>query len=369
MSDEARGYLRCLTADDSWTEEQHFSKTHKLVLGLIGGDLEQVLSENKDDIDARDALQRTPLLWAAARGDTQAVVILLSHGADVDVLDIYASPPISYAADNGHTVCVLLLLEAGANPDPKFPPGVIAPGSALNCAARNARDPLIIKYLLEYGADVDASYVDKMTALIHAARIDNTRFALLLLENHANINAVSLTQQTPLTTSIMYNSHHVLQLLLDRWDDYSECQLLQGPRLLQTTALYADIKTAKILTRSNYFKLKYDRKFTIRDFAKLLTDRADVTDELIAEFQNLLRVIGRPSSPLLSKEEREYLLEAQNELDLTAIYESEKAARDKKAVLDKGRWEEVFVEDTEEDSEEDEDEDAFHNVVADMSIS
>ena len=97
-----------------------------------------------------------------------------------------------------------------------LPPGVKL-GSPLNCAARNTRDPVLLKYLLTYGAAVDGTGVAGTTALIHACRTDNVRFAILLLDYNANVNTASITHHIPLTTAITYNSHGVLELLLDRW--------------------------------------------------------------------------------------------------------------------------------------------------------
>lgn len=102
---------------------------------------------------------------------------------------------------------------------------------------------MLPKSLLDFGADVNASGNDGKTGLIHAARIDNAGFAMLLLEYGANINSVSADGSTPLTTAIIYNSHNVLRLFLDRWHEYSICPRMKGPNLLQVAALYADPAT------------------------------------------------------------------------------------------------------------------------------
>ena len=254
--------------------------------------LEEEILAHPENIDAVDALGRTPLVWAAARGDEHAVALLLGAGADPNMLDTQWTGAVSYAAEQDHTVCVRLLLEAGANPDPPLPDGAKV-GSPLNCAARNATNPLILKTLLDFGADVEASGVEGITCLIHAARIDNASFAMLLLEYGANINASSTAGQTALTTAIAYNSHNVLRLLLDRWFEYSECPRLKGPHLLQIAALYADIQTIAILTTTNHFMLKYDRGYLFGDFATRLRQRADVTEKLISAFEDLLGIIDK----------------------------------------------------------------------------
>jgi len=155
--------LGCLTAGSDWVEDQNFTALHKIVTGLSFQSLDEAMALYPDDIDAIDALGRTPLTWAAARGGERAVVTLLTHGADPNTLDIQWTGSVSYAAERGH-VCVRSLLEAGAYPDP-VTPGGIKIGSPMNCAARNSPDALVLKTLLEFGADVDASGVDGKTHL------------------------------------------------------------------------------------------------------------------------------------------------------------------------------------------------------------
>ncbi|KAJ5381152.1 ankyrin repeat containing protein [Penicillium cataractarum] len=296
--------LYCLTQGSDWIEEQNFNLIHKIVCGLSQKSLEKQIIAEPESIDCQDALGRTPLLWAAARGDAASVAILLAHGANPDMLDHQLAPPVSYAADRNHTVCVRLLLEAGAETDPILPNGYIG-GSALNCAARNASDPLILKTLLDFGADIEAAGVDGRTSLIHAARTDNASFAMLLLEYGADINATSSSNQTPLTTAVINNSHNVLRLLLERWAEYSECPRLKGPHLLQIAALYADIETLHILTQTDHFRMKHDKNFSVGDFVERLKQRYDVSEKLIQSFEDFLTVIN--TEPKYTQDEQDLM--------------------------------------------------------------
>lgn len=291
LSKEAEETLLCLTSGSDWVEEQNYSTLHKIATGLSGADLEEEILRNPDEIDALDAMGRTALIWAAARGNSRHVALLLAHGADPNILDIQWTGAVSYAAERSHLLCVRLLLEAGAAPDPVLPKGIMV-GSALNCTARNCSDPLVMKTLLDFGADTEASGVDKTTALVHTSRTDNVNFAMLLLEYGANINAATATGQTPLTTAITFNSHRVLRLLLERWYDYSTCPRLQGPHLLRAAALFGDLETIKILTATDHFKIKYDKTYVLADCLEQYSERYDVTDESIAAFRNLLSVLN-----------------------------------------------------------------------------
>ena len=284
--------LRCLTQGSDFIEEQNYTVLHKIILGLSMLDLEDYISLHPEDINIADAMGRTPLAWAACRGDERSIVTLLRHRAEVNTIDVQHSGVVCHAADRSYGTCVRLLLEAGANPNISADLGFKV-GDPLNVAARNASDPLVLKSLLDFGANVESSGLDGMTALIHASRRDNASFAMLLLEYGANINAISTAGQTPLITTIVYNSHNVLQLLLDRWFEYSECPRLKGPHLLQIVALYADIETMAILTATDHLVLKYDQNYALGEFMSRLSERPDATEKLIQAFEDLLDVINK----------------------------------------------------------------------------
>lgn len=282
--------LRCLTRGDDFVDEQNYTMLHRIILGLSMANLEKEICLHPEDVNTTDVMGRTPLAWAACRGDDRAIVTLLSHGAEVNTMDVQHSGVVGHSADRSYITCVRLLLEAGADPDIASAHGYVV-GNPLNVAARNASDPLVLKTLLDFGANVESSGIDGMTALIHASRRNNASFATLLLEYGANINAISASGQTPLTTTVAYNSHNVLRLLLDRWFEYSECPRLTGPHLLQIVALYADIETISILMNTDHLHLKYDSSYTLGDFRNRLIGRPDATEKLVLAFDGLLGVI------------------------------------------------------------------------------
>ncbi|KAI8949596.1 ankyrin repeat-containing domain protein [Xylaria longipes] len=302
-SEETNEALRTITNGsehlDNFIEDSRFTLTHRIVLGLSMKTLEEELILHPEDIDIQDSMGRTPLAWAAARGDNRSVVTLLRYGADPNIMDIQLSGPLSNAAAQGHTACVVLLLDAGADPEPALPPG-IQKGSPLSVAARNAKDPLLAKRLLDFGANVNSCTTDGRTPLFHAAKNDDTRLAILLLEYGADINYVSVAGESPLTMSIIHNSHHVLRLLLERWHEYSVCPRLKGPHLLEIAASYADFETLQILADTDHFRHKYDKHFTIGDFRSRLTERPDMSEKLALAFDELLSIINTAPCPLES---------------------------------------------------------------------
>lgn len=261
-------------------------------------DLETEILHNPESVDVRDAMGRTALEWAAARGDDRAVVTLLSFGAEPNIMDKKLNTPLTLASNQGCTLCARLLLEAGALADPVLPSGVKF-GSPLNCAARNANDPLLIKTLLDFDADVEACGVDGVTPLLHAARGKPVSFAKLLLDYGANINATAKEERTPLTTAIIYNNHDVLHLLLDRWFEYTECPRLKGPHLLDLIVEHADVETMTILTNAKHLQFRRDNDYVLERSAAQLNNRLDLTDAMVAAFKGLLDTIS--DSPKRSK--------------------------------------------------------------------
>ena len=303
LSDEDVEALRCLTQDSDFIDEQNYTLLHRVILGLSMEDLEGVLRRHPEQINTLDAMGRTPLAWAACRGQEKSIVLLLQHGAKVNTLDVQHSGVVGHAADRSYVTSVRLLLEAGANPDIATAYGHQV-GNPLNVAARNASDPMVLKTLLDFGADVESSGIDGNTALIHASRRDNASFATLLLEYGANINAISAAGQTPLTTAVTFNSHNVLQLLLDRWLEYSHCPRLTGPHLLHIVALYADAETMAILAATDHLKLKYDERYVLGDFVSRLDDRPDTNPKLTQAFMDLLAIIKQVPEMHYSEEKR-----------------------------------------------------------------
>ncbi|KAK1727818.1 ankyrin repeat-containing protein-like protein [Colletotrichum acutatum] len=290
ISQEVIEILRLIAEGSDFNERQNFARIHKIVLGLCIGDLEEEIRQDPNSLDFPDGTGRTALQWAAARGDERAVVTLLSWGADPNNMDKKLNTPLTLAANQNQSVCVRLLLEAGALPDPELPPSVTF-GTPLNCAARNAPDPVLMKTLLDFNAKIEASGVDGVAPLLHVARGNSAAHAMLLLEYGADINATSKAGQTPLTAAIQYNNHSVLKLLLERWFDYNECPRLKGPNLLETVARYADVETILLLTAAEHLRSYPDKTYILDHYKEVIDGRNDSSDELSVAFDELLSVL------------------------------------------------------------------------------
>lgn len=91
LSGDDADALRCLTRGDDFVDEQNYSILHRIILGLSLANLEDEIRHHRGDVNRPDAMGRTPLAWAACRGDDRAIVTLLSHGEEVNTLDVQHS--------------------------------------------------------------------------------------------------------------------------------------------------------------------------------------------------------------------------------------------------------------------------------------
>ncbi|KAK6078147.1 HET-domain-containing protein [Seiridium cupressi] len=79
-------------------------------------DVERILASGID-VEEKDSMDRTLLIWAAQGGNKDLVVILLEKEADIEHLDGNLDTPLLAAARNGHESVVEELLKAGAQVD------------------------------------------------------------------------------------------------------------------------------------------------------------------------------------------------------------------------------------------------------------
>ena len=83
---------------------------HPVFAVHLGGGQSKVRDEANENVKGR-----TPLMLAAFRGNTAAVINLLERGADVNARDGDGDTALMFAAYKGHALVVALLLQYGAN--------------------------------------------------------------------------------------------------------------------------------------------------------------------------------------------------------------------------------------------------------------
>ncbi|KAL2281230.1 hypothetical protein FJTKL_11675 [Diaporthe vaccinii] len=241
-SKEQEDGLRCITEakDRDWIEDQSFPPVHKIVLGLSTKRLHQELQKNPDAVYATDAQGRTALDWATARAQSNHMKLLIHQGSNYNAMDSKGRSTVLHAVDSHNPEALRIILEAGASADP-----VILNGSKRSSPLTSASFgglAEMVRLLLHYGANINASNPEGRTALHSVASTESVECAEILLDRGANINEVSSNGCTPLMTAIRCNAHSVLKLFLDRHPGF-----LDGASLLETIHRYADKETISIL--------------------------------------------------------------------------------------------------------------------------
>ncbi|KAH7398328.1 ankyrin repeat-containing domain protein [Pyrenochaeta sp. MPI-SDFR-AT-0127] len=181
-------------------DHQGFQLLHLIVLGFKAMDLEAIVEYGDVDIDTTDANGRTPLLWAAWRGDIVKVGLLLKYGANVNKADHQQWTPLAKACKAGHLGVVLCLLEAKAN--------LALPTSQgfqpiHHASANKTYGAVVVKELLTRGVDVNAYSDRHETALHNAANRGSVETIQCLLDHGANIDAADGDGDTPAIVSLL----------------------------------------------------------------------------------------------------------------------------------------------------------------------
>ena len=139
---------------------------HEFMAAAAQGNLAR-LTELADKVDVNARLGGdgdTALHRAAARGQVQAVRLLLERGANVNAGDDEGTTPLILASYRGHVEVARLLLERGAAVDAQEMKFRL---SSLNHAVGRS-DAALVKLLLGYGADPLLKAADGRTALDRA---------------------------------------------------------------------------------------------------------------------------------------------------------------------------------------------------------
>lgn len=300
MSANDASIVANLFKDTDYLATRSFTLIHKIVLGLNGQDLDTALGSSTSQIDIKDSRGRTPLSWAAARGDEDSVRTLLKHKADPNISDICAQCPLHYVQN---TACAQLLIENKAELDVLNGEGQ----TPLYTACRNIGSASLTQFLISAndGAHLEKKDFSHQTPL-HAAAANGRYLPFIdnLLEAGADVNTRNNSGDSPLRFAIMFNMHDlILRMLKDpnidaRFDSIN----INGQCFAHTIARTADIETVRILTDATPATLEADMelqdisgKTSLEYFEeRLATLPLEEQLELEDAFEQLTKVLNAP---------------------------------------------------------------------------
>lgn len=136
------------------------------------------------DVNATDVDGSTAVHWAAYKEQLEALDLLIRAGGNVKATNRYGVSPLSLACTKGNAAIIERLLGAGADPNAALPGGETPLMTVARIGGADA-----LKALLAHGARVDAREATRgQTALMWAAVAGNTAAIRALVEGGADVN-------------------------------------------------------------------------------------------------------------------------------------------------------------------------------------
>jgi ankyrin repeat protein len=216
------GYINSLkpTVDE---DEENGSKDvpatplyYAALLGLSAL-MEQILLEDKFQLNQVGGIYGTPLQAACFKGHESAFQILLDWGADPNIRGGRFGVPIiaTLVGKHGDMVERLMRLDLDYSlSDPR--------GRTILYTASKHGNCRVVHTLLEAGADHTTADKYGWTPLNTAADYGHVEIVRLLLDKGADFTVVNDNEESPLHSSADSGRHEVVKLLLDRGADVSK---------------------------------------------------------------------------------------------------------------------------------------------------
>ena len=311
---------------DHW----NLSYIHLIVLGCSKVDLTTFLAISNEDIDVADSWGRTALMWAAWRGDSDSVSILLDFGANPQATSRDGNSVLIYATYGGSRECLQSILSKGVEIN-HISHSLVTPAMG---GSRLGDNPAIAKVRVERGAAIEASRQQNFTPLYVAALTNRVESLTYLLDHGASPVVESWNCSTPLSMAISFNNHLMAEELLKRGSDVNSISAFTTS-YLRSVAVFGDERMIELMKSARPaidINLKDAQGCTAQD---RMTERLYSMEPLDPRKKRLKAVFS--------------------ELVDTCMEEYEKAQQLKRGLLLGGCGKEMF--------EQQEDEEVFHDAL------
>lgn len=287
---------------ESVEERRRFTRIHKIMLQILHLDLEKELLKYPSMIDSKDADGRTPLSWAAARGDSKSVEALLRHGASPDTPDRIGQGPLRQAIKAHDASCAKLLLAYGAKVDQRD-------DWSQTCLLACMYYPNPASFagpFIAAGAQVNVRCCQGRSPVMEAVNKNSVDALRLLLHHGADVNCANDAGATPLHEGIRHNSHEALVVLLETNVDHTISDRRKRT-VLHWAAEFADLKTLNILCHERIHGLspedQDEGKLTAIEVAENRREEEEarghntIGSEWLTAFSNLLESLMTFNTP------------------------------------------------------------------------
>ena len=188
------------------------SNIYKAVSYLTTKCLDNEVETSFLDINGEDADRRTPLSWAAFRGDFRYVRKLLLSGVSANIHARDGYIPLYMAARAGSLPCLTILIRHRSRVNHKDSCGNTALHYTCKSKIYTRKYLRCAECLLASGVDINAEDLTGKTPLRVCIETSNVESALLLLDRGARMDSCTKDGMTLLMAAVFYNRHEMLRL-------------------------------------------------------------------------------------------------------------------------------------------------------------
>jgi len=289
-------------------ESWEFTQINNVILGLQTINLRTALHDPlcRVQIDLPDSVGRTPLHWAAERGDASAVRELLLAGANANANDHGKRVPLHRAVLSRNPRCLELPLIAGASANSKDSRGDFT----LIEVCRRHDDIAFTRQLILAGASVNSENLRGGSPFAKCAIYNHVNVGKYLLELGANIDHCDIDGDTPLFEAIINSSYEFLEMLLQRGAGYTHLNGA-GQNVLHIMTIRSDVRTASILSSARLRGVDPEAQdLNGRSAEEALRDRVTIPDGFREAFQGLLDSVQGANKSLDADDESDIFVDA-----------------------------------------------------------
>ena len=250
--------------------------------------LVRLLLQHGASIEAKSLNGKSAFFRAAENGHLDIVRLLLNKGADINTTSNDRSSALHKAAEYGHEMLTQILLQPISSRQAiQINAKNISGKTPLYLAVRDEHE-VVVRLLLDAGADVDVFGSYGESALYVAARNGNEAIVLLLLEKRPNFDVKASSGETALECATRMGHFGVVRLLeehqkiddaIKTWSNLAPSGEVPG----EATQRKADGQESPIDVTSGLSEIPSRKGYSPHDFEilKLLNTGTDERHRLI----------------------------------------------------------------------------------------